>query len=112
MRPDDKARIRHMIEAGETAQRFVTGRQRSELDSDQMLLFALVRAVEVIGEAASRVSPETRERAPSVPWADVVAMRHRLVHAYFEIDRTIMWNTVTKEIPSLLAQLRAIVLDH
>jgi len=69
MPPEDAIRIRHMIDAAETAQRFAAGRQRDGLDADQMLLFALVRAIEIIGEAASRVTQETRAATPTVPWA-------------------------------------------
>ncbi len=86
MPPEDAIRIGHMIEAAEAAAGFIAGRQRSDLDSDRMLLFALVRAIEIIGEAASKLSPDARAAMPSVPWANVVAMRHRLVHAYFDID--------------------------
>ena len=71
-----------------------------------MLLFALVRAVEVVGEAASRVSEETRAEATEVPWPAIIAMRNRLIHAYFDIDRDILWKTVTAELPALLDQLR------
>lgn len=105
MPPDDTIRIRHMIEAADAALRFVEGRRVADLDQDQMLLFALVRAIEIIGEAASRVSPEARARFPTVPWPAVVAMRNRLVHAYFDIDRRILWKTATEEIPQLRLQL-------
>ncbi|MBI5165274.1 MAG: DUF86 domain-containing protein [Magnetospirillum sp.] len=106
MRPDDTNRIRHMIEAAETARQFVAGRQKRDLDSDRMLLFALVRAVEIIGEAATRISPETRALAAAVPWALITAMRNRLVHAYFDIDHGILWKTVTEELPPLVLLLR------
>ena len=79
-----------MIEAAETIQRFITGRQRCDLDIDEMLLFALIRAVEIIGEAASKLSQETRSATPSVPWWAIVAMRNRLIHAYFDIDRPVV----------------------
>jgi len=72
MRRDDAIRIRHMIEAAEAAQRFLSGRQRDDLDADEALRFALVRAVELIGEAASKVSLETRAALPSIdgaPWS-------------------------------------------
>src|SRR5262249_8467219 len=107
MLPEDAIRVRHMIEAAEAAGTFIAGRQRADLESDRMLLFALVRAIEIIGEAASRLSTEGRATMPSVPWASVVAMRHRLVHAYFDIDREIVWKTATEEIPPLLTLLRA-----
>ena len=101
-----------MIEAAEAVQSFITGRRRIDLDSDRMLLFALVRAIEIIGEAASKLSPKARAAMPAVPWASVVAMRHRLVHAYFDIDRTILWKTATEEIPPLLSVLRAALKDE
>ena len=97
-----------MIPAGESALRFVTGRTRDDLDADEVLRFALVRAVEIIGEAASRVSPETRAELPSVPCTDAILMRNRLIHAYFNIDLTILWKTVAEDIPSLLEILRPI----
>ena len=96
-----------MIDAAEVARSFIDGRQRSSLDEDRMLLFALVRAVEIIGEAASRVTLETRCAAPAVPWIAIIGMRNRLVHAYFDIDRDILWKTVTEEIPDLIPLLAA-----
>ncbi len=105
MRPDDVVRIRHMIEAADAAASFIGDRGQAELESDLMLLFALVRAVEIVGEAAARVSPETRTRCPEVPWSAIVAMRNRLVHAYFDIDRRILWRTVTDELPRLRREL-------
>ena len=97
-----------MIEAGEAACRFAQDRKPTDLDTDLMLLFALVRAVEIIGEAASRISSESRLATPSIPWPLIVAMRNRLVHAYFDIDRDILWKTITAEIPELLNKLRAV----
>lgn len=108
MPPSDAVRLRHMIDAIESAQRFACGRQRSDLDDDEMLLFALVRAVEIIGEAAARMSAETREKLPEIPWASLSGMRNRLVHAYFEVDRDILWTTVTEALPPLLTDLRSI----
>lgn len=60
-----------------------------------MLTFALVRAVEVVGEAASKVTPQGRSELPAIPWTSVVGMRNRLVHAYFDVDLDILWNTVS-----------------
>jgi len=76
-----------------------------------MLLFAVVRAIEVIGEAAGRVSHDTRALAPDVPWNAIAGMRNRLIHGYFDIDTEIVWKTVTEEIPTLLPGLRALVQD-
>lgn len=72
-----------------------------------MSLFALVRAIEITGEAASTVTPETRSTMPSVPWTAIVSMRNRLVHAYFDIDCDVLWATVTEEVPPLPTLLSA-----
>lgn len=95
-----------MIEAAETALQFAAGRTRRDLDHDRMLSFALTRAIEILGEAASKLSPEARAELPTVPWSRIVAMRNRLVHAYFDIDRNILWQTVMEELPELLRLLR------
>ena len=109
MPPDDLVRIRHMIDAAEAAMSFIGGRQRAALDTDKMLSFALVRAVEIIGEAAGKVSSETRSAMPAVPWSAIVSMRNRLIHAYFDIDADILWKTVAEEVPLLVRQLRALL---
>jgi uncharacterized protein with HEPN domain len=77
-----------------------------------MLLFAPVRAVETVGEPASKVSVETRTRWPALPWAQAAGMRNRLVHAYFAIDRDILWNTVVDALPELRAKLEVIQTDN
>lgn len=109
MPPDDRIRILHMIEAAETVAIFIANRECTALDQDRMLLFALVRAIEILGEAASKVSAETRVAAPSVPWGQIVAMRNRLIHAYFDIDHDILWKTATEEVPLLLGLLTPLI---
>jgi uncharacterized protein with HEPN domain len=106
MSPDDRWRISHMIEAAEDARTFVQGRQRADLDQDRMLCLALTRAVEIVGEAAAQVSAAGRAEIPGVPWQQVVGMRNRLVHAYFDINLDILWDTVELALPALLAELR------
>jgi uncharacterized protein with HEPN domain len=94
-----------MLDATREAQGFVASRSRSDLDHDRLLLLALVKSVEIIGEAAARVSAETRLEWADIPWQDIVAMRHRLIHGYFDIDLDIVWNTVTEDLPHLAALL-------
>jgi uncharacterized protein with HEPN domain len=89
-----------------SALRFARGRERGDLDSDEMLLFALVRAVEIAGEAASQVTDETRAQLPDLPWSSIVGMRNRLVHAYFDINRDILWTTVTEAAPPVAERLK------
>jgi len=109
MQPDDRVRVLHIIEAAETALEFVSGRERADLDSDRMLLFALIRAIEVIGEAAGQLSEATRSEAPDIPWPLIVSMRNRLIHAYFDINHDMVWKTANDELLQLLPQLKALL---
>jgi uncharacterized protein with HEPN domain len=74
-----------------------------------MLLFAVVHALQSIGEAASKASPEGLAQARDVPWQEAIGIRHRLVHAYFDVDKTIIWKTATEAIPPLMAALDALI---
>jgi len=109
MRPEDRVRVLHMIEAAESAAQFLVGRSRDDLDRDEMLLFAVVHAIEIIGEAASRVSPEARAGTPEVPWNAIRLMRNRLIRGYADIDPEVVWATATAEVPAVLPLLRALV---
>jgi uncharacterized protein with HEPN domain len=109
MRDDDRVRILHMIDAAESLQQFVAGRKRASLDTDRMLLFAIIRAIEVLGEAASKVTNETKDATQNIPWTAIVGMRNRLIHGYFDIDADVVWKTVTEEIPRLRRSLKTLV---
>jgi uncharacterized protein with HEPN domain len=107
MRRDDRLRLQHMLDAGREAVRFTRGKTRADLDRDRVLALALVKLLEIVGEAASRVTPESRQVCPNIPWRDIVAMRNRLIHGYFDVDLDRVWDTVTDDLPPLLAQLEA-----
>ena len=94
-----------MLDAVREAQGFAATRSRSDLDHDRQLLLALVKAVEIVGEAATRVSTETRLEHPKIPWQDIVAMHDRLTHGYYDIDLDIVWSTVTEDLPPLAEEL-------
>ncbi len=109
MREDDRIRARHIVEAADDIARFIAGRERADLDSDRMLLYAVVRAVEIVGEAASKMSEELRLSAPAIPWQAIVGMRNRVVHAYFDIDADIVWTTAREEIPVLRGAIQRLL---
>ena len=109
MKPDDLLRLRHIADALNAAVGFVQGRGREDLAKDTMLLFAVVHALQIAGEAASRVSAETRDRHRQIPWASIIGMRHRLVHAYVDINQDIVWTTVTRAAPDLLSSIRELL---
>jgi uncharacterized protein with HEPN domain len=105
MNPHDRVRLRHMLDALDAASNFASGRRREDLDSDTMLLFALIHAITIVGEAAHKITDETRASLPELPWSSIIGMRHRLVHAYFEINRDILWSTVMQAVPPLAERL-------
>ena len=112
MSEDDAVRLRHMLEAAKEAIGFAYGRTRADLDGDRQLVLALVKAVEIVGEAAYQVSPATRAQLPGIPWSDIIGMRHRLVHAYFDINYSVLWRTVHGDLPPLVAALEDILPDR
>ena len=74
-----------------------------------MLSFAVVRAIEIVGEAAANIGDETKARLPGIPWAHIVGMRNRLVHAYFSIDADRVWDTLDDDLPQLISELERTV---
>lgn len=112
MHKDDAIRLRHMLDAITEALAFTQGRTRADLDSDRMLVLARVKEVEITGEAAFRISPSTRRNLPEIPWDDIIGMRHRLVHAYFDVNLDILWRTVQHDLPQLLRLLSPLIGFH
>jgi len=102
MQPEDEVRLRHLVDAATTAVGFVEGRDRRDLDGDEMLRLALTKLVEIVGEAAKQMSESGRTDLPDVPWAAAARMRDRLVHHYFDIDLDVLWATVTIDLVELL----------
>lgn len=111
MQADDAVRLRHIVDAAQEAIVFARDRTRADLDADRMLVLSLVKEIEIIGEAAYRLSQATRDRLPDMPWDDIIGMRHRLIHAYFDINLDILWQTIRHDLPPLLEQLRTIQLE-
>jgi uncharacterized protein with HEPN domain len=96
-----------MLDYAQEAVAMATGRMRADLDSDRQFNLALVRLLEIIGEAANRVPEDQRARIPEVPWAQVVGLRNRLIHGYDEVDFDILWRIVGHDLPKLIKALEA-----
>lgn len=109
MQREDRIRLRHMLDACLLLEQFVAGRQRAELASDTMLQFALIRGLEILGEAAGKVSLNTQQALPQLPWREAVGIRNRLVHAYFDVDLDILWITLQQSVPPLRQQLTSVL---
>ena len=110
-RHDDQVSLHHMLDHAREAKEMTHGRQSSDLETNRMLQLALTRLVEIVGEAASRVSAPTREKYPEIPWPDILGMRNRLVHAYEALDLDLLWDTIETDFPPLISQLEAIVVE-
>jgi uncharacterized protein with HEPN domain len=97
----------HIVEAVDMAK----GRSREDLDTDRQLNLALVRLLEIVGEAASRTSQEFREKHTGPPWKDIIGLRNRLVHGYDAVDFDILWTIVQRDAPLLISELKSIIYE-
>ena len=104
-RHDDRIRLQHMLDNAREAVSIIEGKVRSDLQNERMLELSLIRLVEVIGEAAARVSQEGREKYNSIPWPQIIGMRNRLAHGYDQVDLKILWDTIEGDLPSIIAKL-------
>lgn len=109
MRIEDQIRLLHMRDAAQEAISFASGQTEADLDADRMRAMALTRAIEIIGEAAVAVSPETRSAYPLIPWRTVIAMRNRLIHAYVDVDNEVLLSTAHNDLPLLVDTLSSIL---
>jgi uncharacterized protein with HEPN domain len=109
-RHDPDVRLRHMLDAAREAVQMAQGKTRADLDADRPLNLSLVRLLEIVGEAASRVPARERVKYPGIPWAQIVGLRNRLIHGYDNVDFDILWHIVTQDLPPLIVQLEKILL--
>ena len=97
---DDQERLRDLLEAADKlAERVARGRER--FDADEDLQLAMVRLIEIVGEACAHLSADLRERHPGVPWRAAASMRNRVIHGYFDIDLDLVWAAAADEVPDL-----------
>ena len=109
MRRDDAIRLPHMLDAAREAISFARGRTRGDQDTDRQLVLALVKDIEIVGEAATGVTKPTPRSFQEIPWERIVGMRHRLVDAYFDINLEIVWKTAQEELPELIGPLESAI---
>lgn len=107
--PPDEVRLRHMRDAAEKAVAFTRHRTRMDLDTDEQLMLAVVKLLEIVGEAAKHVSDETRQRAPEIQWRQIAGAHDRLTHGYFDVNLDIVWRIVTDDLPPMIQSLRRLL---
>ena len=106
---DPTAALRHMLDHAREALVFTRGKERADLDADRLLSLALVRLLEIVGEAAGRVPYEMRSRRTEIPWPQIIGLRNRLIHGYDSVDLDILWQIITGDLPPLIASLESII---
>ena len=99
MENKDLARLKHMLDSTQAILTFSKGKQRASLDKDLLFQSAILRQLEIIGEAAGRISEKTKKKFPSIPWKELVGLRNRLIHAYFDVDHDVIWKTIREYLP-------------
>jgi uncharacterized protein with HEPN domain len=101
--------IGHMLDVSLQAVNKIKGKSRKDFDEDENLRLALAHLIQMIGEAARRISVETLEAYPLIPWSDIIGMRHKIVHDYLDVDFDVVWAVVTTDLPVLISLLEPIV---
>jgi len=109
MQPHDDIRLQHMLDSAEEAVEFAVGKSRNDLYDDRKLLLAIIKSIEIIGEAASKVSEARKAGDENIPWKDIVGMRNRLSHGYFDVNLDIVWQTGKTDLPNLIRALKKII---
>jgi len=108
-RHEDTVSLRQMLDHIEEATELSHGRTCEDLVSDRLFFLALLKLVEIVGEAATRVSPATQDAHPDLPWREIVGTRNRLIHGYDAVDYDILWEIVTTDFPPLAAQIKELL---
>ena len=109
MKRNDLRHAQNMWDAADEVTRLTAGKSRSDLDDDPILAIALIKLLEIIGEAASHVNQDSRDDHPDIPWADIAPMGNRLAHACLDVNLDIVWKTVTEELPPVMGVLDTLV---
>lgn len=109
MRRDDSAYLLDILIAARKALKFVEGIDRNEFEGNEILQNAVIRPLEIIGEASAKISKEFRAAHRGIPWREMIGMRNRIMHEYFRIDYGIVWDTIQKDLPKLIELMEPLI---
>jgi uncharacterized protein with HEPN domain len=108
---DPRIALEQMRSHAQEAVALLRGKTQRDLHADRTLSLAILRLLEIVGEAANRVPPDRRAQYPAIPWSQIIALRNRLIHAYDQVDLEIVWTVVHQDLPALVRSLGAILGD-
>jgi uncharacterized protein with HEPN domain len=111
-REDDLQRVKHMIAIAEELLGFTAGKSFEDLCADRGLQHICIHCLELLGEAANRINPDICDRHPDIPWRSIIAMRHRLIHGYQDIELSLVWSTISEDVPALLPHLQLLMREE
>lgn len=109
MKRTNKHYFKDILDYAKTSLEFIENTSYEEFSSDKKIVFATVRALEVIGESSNRISNDLKEKYSQLPWIEMRGLRNRIIHNYDDIDYVIIWNVLKNEIPKLIAQIELII---
>jgi len=106
---NDMIRLQHMLDHAKEAIELIAGKDKAELQRDRVLELALIRLIEIVGEACAKVISSTQLKYPSIPWPQIIGMRNRLIHGYDSVDLDVLWDTIEVDLPPLVDVLDKII---
>jgi uncharacterized protein with HEPN domain len=109
MKRDDRVYLHHILDAIAQIETYLNGIRKQQFIEQDMLHDAVIRQLEIVGEASRNISDDIKEKYILVPWGQIIAMRNRIVHAYFDVNLEIAWDIYTHDIPDLKQQIQEIL---
>lgn len=106
---DPRVYLDDILDAATKAIQFVDGLSFDEFVGDDRTTFAVIRAFEILGEAAKQVPPSIREQSQRVPWQDIAGMRDKLIHAYHGVDLSVVWRAIGEDLPVVVAEVQRLL---
>jgi len=107
--PRTAAYLLDILNSARLARSYVAAKEWNEFQADRLCQDAVVRRLEILGEAARRIPEETRDRFPALPWRQMIGMRNRMIHQYDQVDLQVVWDTIQQDLPGLIVSLEAML---
>lgn len=110
MKKDDSIFLKHILESIDKIEKFTKGISKADFIKSVKTQDAVIRRLEIIGEATKNLSANFKEKHPNVPWNEIARMRDKLIHGYFGVDLNITWGVVSNDLPDLKKKIKIILI--